>query len=90
MALQGLDLGRVLIHSVAAALLRLNSIAGLAISQPDDATREEIKRLSSSSLDQLNVLSTLSPMPGFRKWLNESKQLHNPNDETSMLQLARR
>ena len=88
-ALQGLDLGRVLIHSVAAALLRRTSIAGLAISAADDATRDELRRLS-SSLDHLSVLSTLSPMPGFRRWLHESKQIHNPNDERSMLQLASR
>jgi hypothetical protein len=87
-ALQGLDLGRVLIHSVAAALLRLRSIAGLAtIARTDDATHDELRRLS---LDRLGVLSTLSPMPSFRRWLNDSKQPHNPNDETSMLRLAQR
>lgn len=60
---------RVFLKAVGAALTNSAPIEALTVAPLDDAARRSIDALE---LRKLSVLSTLSPMPGFRRWLRDN------------------
>jgi len=85
-ALSGLDLGKTLIYAVADALTSARHDDAKQQQKKlrvalDQATRQHLNQLD---LSRLAVLSTLSPMPTFRKWLEQQSQLVANSDSTTV------
>jgi hypothetical protein len=85
-ALAGLDLGRTLLHSVLSAMASDSSVPGLMTAPLDERTRAHVQSLQ---LRHLSVCATLSPMPGFRAWLRETRG-HAVNANSSDLRALAR